>query len=471
MKRLIPVVLLFLLFLKANHVFAGIRLPSVIGSNMVLQQKSDAQIWGWADPAERIVVTRSWDNGVDTVVTPGSGRWSVRLKTPAAGGPYTITLKGRNTIVLENIMIGEVWVCSGQSNMEWSSYQGLKQIIDELPNANNPQIRLFQVSRTTSETPQDNCTGQWNVCSSETLKGFSGIAYFFAKKLSQELNVPVGVINASWGGTPAEPWTPGDLVEADQQLKEYAAKIETRPWWPVNGGAAYNAMIYPLTQLSIAGVLWYQGEGNVSTAPNYQRIFSTLIKGWRRAWQKEFPFYYVQIAPYKYGKKYEGAIVQEQQTKTLSVPRTGMVVVTDLVDDVNNIHPKDKISVAHRLANLALAEKYGKDIPHYRSPLFRKMDIEKGKAVLYFDHAPNGFMVKGGGKPTEFLIAGADKVFVPADVKIEKDRIIVSSKQVKEPAAVRFGFSNTAMANLFSKEGLPVTPFRTDEWELDVSPE
>jgi sialate O-acetylesterase len=221
----------------------------------------------------------------------------------------------------------------------------------------------------------------------------------------------------------------------------------------------------------IAGTIWYQGEGNTMTASTYQKLFTNMILAWRKAWQKEFPFYFVQIAPFTYGNKNIGALLREQQAKTLSLAKTGMVVVTDLVDNVKDIHPKNKKDVADRLAKLALAETYGKNTGVYNSPYFKKMEIIKDKAILYFDNAPNGFMVKGDSKAkaSEFYIAGDDKNFLPAEVKLEKDRIIVFSKQVKVPAAVRFAFSNTAMSNVFSKEGLPVAPFRTDDWEVDIS--
>jgi len=449
----------------------NIRLPSVITSHMVLQQQSKVTLWGWADPGEKIIVSTSWNNAVDSVVTTGDANWNIKINTPAAGGPYTITLKGRSTINLEDIMIGEVWVCSGQSNMEWSSNQNLKQIIDELPNSSNSNIRLFHIPKTTSAHPQDNAEGEWKVCSPESLKGFSAVGYFFGKKLQHDLNVPIGLINASWGGTPAEVWTPADEINKDAALKKAAALQNKSPWWPVMPGLTYNAMIAPLTNFSIAGAIWYQGESNTSTAASYSQLFTTMIGAWRKAWQKEFPFYYVQIAPYKYDNKNIGALLREQQTKTLSYPNTGMVVVTDLVDNIKDIHPKNKIDVANRLANWALAETYKQNIVAYKSPSFQKMEINKNKAVVFFDNIPSGFIIKGGGKATEFYIAGEDKNFLPADVKIEKDRIIVSHKQIKSPVAVRFAFSNTAMSNLFSKEGLPVCPFRTDSWEVDTSKE
>ncbi len=451
--------------------FAGIRLPAVISSNMVLQQQSGVALWGWAEPAEKIVITTSWNNRIDSVEATGNGTWKIQINTPAAGGPYSISLKGWNTIILDNIMIGEVWVCSGQSNMEWSSSQNLKQMMDELPNSSNKNIRLFHIPKTTSASPQDNTAGEWKVCSPESLKGFSAIGYFFGKKLQHDLNVPIGLINASWGGTPAEVWTPSNEVNNDTSLKEAAEKKEQSPWWPVASGLTFNAMIYPITNFAIAGAIWYQGESNTGTAATYKKLFTTMIGSWRQAWKKEFPFYYVQIAPFTYGDKNISALLREQQTAALSYPKTGMVVITDLVDNVKDIHPQNKKDVAERLANWALAETYRQNIPAYKSPMFKSLEINKDKAILLFDNAPNGFMINGNNKATEFFIAGDDKNFLPAELRLEKDRIIVFNKQIKNPVAVRFGFSNTAMPNLFSKEGLPVSPFRTDNWEVDTTKE
>ena len=230
-------------------------------------------------------------------------------------------------------------------------------------------------------------------------------------------------------------------------------------------------MISPLTNFPIAGAIWYQGESNTSTASSYQKLFTTMIGSWRKAWQKEFPFYYVQIAPFKYGDNNIGALLREQQTKALAYPKTGMAVITDLVDSVRDIHPQNKKDVAERLANWALANTCQKNTDAYKSPLFKSLDTIKDKVILIFDNAPNGFMIKENGNATEFYIAGADKNFLLAEVKLEKDKIVVYNKNVKEPVAVRCAFSNTAMSNLFSKEGLPVCPFRTDNWETDTSKE
>lgn len=278
------------------------------------------------------------------------------------------------------------------------------------------------------------------------------------------MNVPIGLIEAAWGGTPIEAFTPIPVIEADPVMKAAAAKLTEVPWGPTKPGKIYNGMIAPVINFDIAGAIWYQGESNVGIASTYQKTMTSMIGAWRKAWGKDFPFYYVQIAPFAYGKKNEGALLMEQQTKSLSYPNLGMVVITDLVDDVNNIHPANKVDVALRLANLALAETYKRNAGPYKSPSFAKMEINKNKLHLFFNNAPEGFLVKGK-TATEFYIAGEDKNFLPADVKVEKDRIILSHKQIASPVAVRFGFSNTAIPNLFSKEGMPVTPFRTDDWD------
>lgn len=447
-----------------SKVFAIIRLPPIMSSNMVLQQNSQVTLWGWSDASERFTIICSWKTSIDSVTALNSGKWKAKISTPAAGGPYTITIKGRsNTIVLENILIGEVWICSGQSNMEMSNTQ---QIKDELPNSHNDKIRFFTVAKATAEYPQDFADGKWVSCNEETLRRFSAVGYFFGKKLHQELNVPVGLIQSAWSGTPVELWEPNDVIESDPIMKEAATKIRNVTYRPNKPGLIYNAMIYPISNYTIAGAIWYQGEGNTTRAHAYQKMFTGMIGAWRKQFNKEFLFYYVQIAPYTYENTYEAALLMEQQTRSLSYPKTGMVVITDLVDNVKNQHPVNKLDVGLRLANMALVETYQKNIPVYKSPLYKRMEVSKGKINLYFDNAPNGFTIKGDGEPTEFLIAGSDQNFLPADVKLEKDRIVVSNKQIPDPVAVRFSFSNTGMSNLFNKEGLPITPFRTDNWEV-----
>ncbi|HRQ49196.1 MAG TPA: sialate O-acetylesterase [Agriterribacter sp.] len=459
----------FMLTALSFEGFANIRLPGVLSNNMVLQQQSTVNLWGWSAPGEKIFITTSWSTITDSTMASGDAKWDIAVKTPAAGGPYTITFKGNNTVVLHNIMVGEVWVCSGQSNMEWSSLNGLPQIEAGLPNSANTNIRFFHIPKTTALTPQEDCAATWAECNPETLKSFSAVAYYFGKQLQQKLNVPIGLINTSWGGTPAEVWTPEEAVEKDPELKAAAATIGATNWWPNAPGRAYNAMIAPVTPFNIAGAVWYQGESNTGTASTYKKLMITLIDSWRKDWNRDIPFYYVQIAPFAYGNKNIGALLREAQTQTLTHPNTGMAVITDLVDNVKDIHPKNKQDVGYRLAAWALAETYHKEGLAYKSPMYKNMVVNKNKVTVYFNNAPNGLVVTGGEKKaTEFYIAGEDKNFLPADVKIEGDHVILSNKQIKNPVAVRFAFSNTAIANIFSKEGLPVNPFRTDNWEVDT---
>ncbi len=470
MRRLLLFLSLPVLMLVSFNASAVIMLPPIISSNMVLQQNGKATIWGWADPSERFTITSSWKTEPDQVTALNSGKWKAEIATPAAGGPYTITIKGRsNTIVLENVLIGEVWLASGQSNMEMSN---TKQIRDEGAKANNPKIRLFVVAKTTSETPQDYAQGKWVECSEETVKRFSAIAYHFGTKIQQELgNVPVGLIQSAWSGTPVELWEPQEVLDREPDTKLAATKVKDVTYRPNKPGLIYNAMIYPIANYTIAGTIWYQGEGNTYRANTYRKMFTGMIGEWRKQFNQDFPFYFVQIAPYsKYDNTYDAALLMEAQTQSLAYPKTGMVVITDLVDNIASQHPIDKLTPALRLANLALADHYKKPMPAemYKNPMYKSMEVNKGKVILNFDNAANGFMLKGTEKkPTEFLIAGSDQKFVPAtDFKLEKGRIIVSSPQVPNPVAVRFSFANDAMANIFNKEGLPIDPFRTDNWEI-----
>lgn len=448
--------------------YATIRLPTVLSNNMVLQQQSQVKLWGWGEPYEKITVTTSWDDKTYPEIRPdGNASWQLIVATPSAGGPYTITLKGQNTIVLTNIMIGEVWVCSGQSNMEMSGNWGLQDIKQTLPTANNSNIRFFHIPKATAQTPQNDCNAQWQVCDSNTLKSFSAVGYFFGKNLNSKLNVPVGLVEAAWSGSSAEVWTPDSIVNNDAILKQAATKIAANGQCPNLAGYAYNAMIAPITNFAIAGTIWYQGENNTINAATYPRLFTAMIDAWRKAFNKDIPFYFVQVAPFKYQLKNVGALMRESQTESMKHHNTGMVVITDLVSDVNNVHPANKHDVGLRLANWALAETYHQSGINYKNPIFKNININKEKATLLFDNAANGFTVKGKSI-TEIFIAGADQVFYPANTSVKKDKIIAWSEQVKQPVAVRYSFSNTAIGNLFNKEGLPVGPFRTDNWPVEV---
>ncbi|MEP7251476.1 MAG: sialate O-acetylesterase [Ginsengibacter sp.] len=455
--------LLFLLtlFFSAH---AEVRLPAIIGNHMVLQQKSNVKFWGWCDPSEKIKITSDWSQQVDSAVGTADGKWMINVQTPGAGGPHSVTISGSNKIIIEDVLIGEVWLCSGQSNMEMSYSWGIKRYDDDIKNANNKSIRLFHIPRLTAGYPQDNTKGEWVVCNPEDVAKFSLTGYFFGQKLQQTLSLPVGLIEAAWGGTPAEVWTPYETIATNPVLKKAADSLKKIPWGPIRPAAIYNAMVYPITNYTIAGVIWYQGEANVGAAATYGQLFSSMIKSWRTVWDKEFPFYFVQIAPYAgYGKSISAAMLQEAQTKTTTLPKTGVIVVNDLVDDINNIHPKDKKDVGLRLANYALAETYGQTGISYKSPSYQDMKIEKNKVRIYFNNVDSGLITKNGA-PTDFYIAGEDKIFKPASAKIDGNMVVVSNKEIKDPVAVRFGFTNSSMPNLFSKDGLPVNTFRTDDW-------
>ncbi|HMI01296.1 MAG TPA: sialate O-acetylesterase [Pedobacter sp.] len=443
----------------------NVRLPNVISSNMVLQRNSKVKIWGWSNPNEKISLTTSWDNKIYQAEGTRDAGWEVLIETPAAGGPYTIYIKGNNSIVLQNILIGEVWVCSGQSNMEMSGNLGLKEIKAELPNAYNQNIRFFHIPKSTAPYPQKNGEGEWAGCDSNTLKSFSAVAYFFGKHLNNKLDIPIGLVAASWGGTTAEVWTPDSIVSSNEVLKAAAAKIIPSGMCPHLPGYAYNAMIAPITNYTIAGTIWYQGENNTITAGTYSALFTSMIDAWRRAWHKNLPFYYVQIAPYRYAAKHTGALLREAQQQSLSHPNTGMVVTTDLVSNVNDVHPQNKHDVGLRLSNWALAETYHQKGIAYKSPVFKNVSFKGDKAIIVMDNAESGLIIKGD-VVTELFIAGLDQVFYPAQGTVKNNILTAWSKEVKNPAAVRYGFTDTATGNLFSKENLPAAPFRTDSWPV-----
>jgi sialate O-acetylesterase len=456
--------LIVLSFFSIN-MFGKIILPSVFSDNIVLQQNSSVAIWGWAGPAETIKIVTSW-NSKDTikVIADNSSKWTAAIKTIAAGGPYSIQILGSEKVQLNNVMLGEVWICSGQSNMEMSVNWGLINGEEEAAKANNPNIRIFHVRKIGAEFPQQTCNATWTTCTPETMRATSAVGYFFARELQKRLNVPIGIIVSAWGGTPAEVWIEKSRVEKNPVLN--MSKITDQyDWWPSNPGTTYNSMIAPIVPFEIAGAIWYQGEGNRPNYPIYSLLMKTLIENWRNDFKKEFPFYMVQIAPYTYSD-YVGTskfLREQQEIITKIVPNTGMVVISDLVDNIKDIHPKNKLDVGKRLANYALAETYKQNIGEYKSPSFESMKIENNKVHLSFSNAAKG--LKSTGKsPAKFLIAGQDQKFVEATAKIEGNTVIISSTLVKTPVAVRFCFDDATMPDVFSLEGLPLAPFRTDKW-------
>jgi sialate O-acetylesterase len=488
---------------------ADVTLPGVFTAHAVLQRDRAIPVWGWADPGEQVTITLG--DQTKTAAADAEGKWSVRLDAMQAGGPYTLKVAGKNTIELEDVMLGEVWICSGQSNMAWTVSNSLNPD-EERAAADYPRIRMFTVDRVPAETPQETCGGRWQVCSPETVGGFSAVAYFFGRELHKELDVPVGLINTSWGGTPIQAWTSLAAQRAHEELhpmlddwqrrvesydpdqarrqyekllarwEEEAAKAKaegkpaprrpnppsdprTSPHRPAN---LYNGMVAPLAPYAIRGAIWYQGESNAGVAGVYGLQLDAMIRNWREIFQVgDFPFAWVQLANFMKAQEQpsEGgwAWIREQMLQSLAIPNTGMAVIID-IGEADDIHPRNKQDVGRRLALWALAAAYGKDIV-YSGPMYQSMKVEGDKAVLRFDHLGGGLVAGGGEKLKGFAIAGPDRSFVWADARIEGDTVVVSSPEVKQPAAVRYGWANNPDCNLSNRAGLPASPFRTDRWE------
>ena len=459
MKNNLIASILFLIFL--NTAFANITLPNVFSDNMVLQRNTEITIWGRANPKEEVKITPSWNNQEYKVVANNHAYWTISIPTPKEGGPFTISLKGYNEITLKNILIGEVWLCSGQSNMEMNANWGIKNGEEEAKKAINSNIRFFSVEKASAETPQNNLSGNWVECSPETMKKNSAVAYFFAQRITEELrNVPIGMIISAWGATPAEVWIPENVIQNNKELLEASKKLNPNEYSPIEVARTYNSMINPLIGFKIAGVLWYQGESNVGSTV-YDRTFSALITSWRKLWKSDFPFYFVQIAPYKYGENhFGGAIIRDAQRKVLQeVSNTGMVVTSD-ISPIDDIHPKDKKSVGTRLANLALANTYKSNTAFVNGPLYKGMNIEKNKVVVSFDFAEG--LHFSNTKPNQFEIAGADGIFYEAVASIKKNNVILQSDKIRNPVKVRYSWKNTDQSNLFNKANLPASSFITE---------
>lgn len=478
---------LALLCLLAQPAIADVRLPHVFGDYMVLQRDRALPIWGWAEPGEKVSVSMG-DNQA-TATADAGGRWKVELKAMPAGGPHELVVRGTNTVRFEDVLIGEVWVGSGQSNMAWSVSKSA-DAKKEIASADFPRIRLLSVPQKLAGEPSEDVAIEWQVCSPETVGAFSAVAYFFGREIHRELKVPVGLINTSWGGTGIEPWTPREGFVGEPRLAEYVETIDaaraqhkrqlatrpataSAPAHPLlrDGRSApstmYNAMVHPLVPFAIRGALWYQGENNTVRGDGaiYADKMRALIKGWRGAWgQGDFPFYFVQLAPYRYKDRPDGdpdrlPEIWEAQRAALAVPNTGMVVTTDIAT-VTNIHPPNKQEVGRRLALWALAGPYGRAQTVASGPLFKSMEVEGGKVRVRFLHAKSGLASRDKQPLTHFEVAGKDGKFVPARAEIDGDTVLVSADAVTSPVIVRFAWDEEANPNLVNGEGLPAAPFR-----------
>ncbi|MCK5441564.1 MAG: sialate O-acetylesterase [Maribacter sp.] len=459
--KLTNIFLFILIGLQSQFATAKVVLPHIFADDMVLQRNSEVSLWGWAHPSEEITVVTQWNNKEYKVKTKNTAKWHLEIITPEAGGPYTIHIKGTsNELVLQNVLIGEVWLCSGQSNMEWSANSGIDNAAQEIKAANFPNIRFFSVDKRTANAIQDDLTGSWEVCTPESMQNFSAIAYFFARRLQGEMNIPIGLIDSSWGGTAAEVWTPADVFEDNGRLLEASKNIRSTDWWPGESTVLYNAMIAPITSFKIGGVLWYQGESNTANAEVYEELFGSMIQAWREQWSYNFPFYFVQIAPFNYeDAPQKGVLVRDAQRRTLKIPQTAMVVVSDICT-VDDIHPQNKQDVGLRLANIALKEHYKTgSIEVVHGPLFKELKFVGKKIEVSFDHS-QGLHGKTK-KIAHFEIAGDDFVFYSAKAIIKDEKVIVSSKNVPQPKYVRYAWGNTILANLFNGAGLPASSFRS----------
>jgi len=463
--------LIILLLLTLTAPPAELKLHGLFRDNMVLQCDAPVPVWGRAEPGQNVSVTLGAQK--KSAVADGSGRWKVLLDALKPGGPLEMVVAAKETVTLKNVLIGEVWLCSGQSNMGWSVRLSANAA-EEIPAANYPKIRMFTVPRRESEAPQSDVDGNWQECTPKTATNFSAVAYFFGRDLQKALNVPIGLIHSSVGATRAQAWTPRATLEGSfkdvfaQHEKEKAAydKASPKPGVvPVAPATLYNGMIAPLVPYGIRGAIWYQGEGNVGSPWVHRSLFPALIQSWREAWGGEFPFLYVQLAAHLARKDAPAesywAMLRESQRLSLSVPKTAMATAID-IGDAEDIHPKNKQEVGRRLSLAAQATVYGKSVV-YSGPLYESMKIEGDRIRLAFKHVGGGLTAKGdalGG----FAIAGPDKKFVWAKAKIEGDGVVVWSEQVSKPTVVQYAWADNPECSLYNQEGLPAVPFMTERY-------
>lgn len=462
-------------------------LPAIFSSNMVLQRNQENRVWGWGDAGDKITVSIAEQNHRTQV--GDDGKWHVMLKPMKAGGPHRMVVAGHNRITFDNVMVGEVWICSGQSNMQWAVQSANDPDLESLT-AKFPNIRLISVPRVGTQEPQDNFDGSWSVCTPQTVKDFSAVGYFFGRRLHQTLDVPIGLIDNAWGGSACEAWINRDTLASNERFAgllnhwetveaKLAASDDEKSKNRTLGGNQrpaniYNGVLKPTIGYGMRGVIWYQGESNAGRAYQYRDLFPLMIESWRQEWgQGDFPFYWVQLADFKAEQASpqasDWAELREAQTMTMKLPNTGEAVIIDL-GEATDIHPKNKQDVANRLARWALAKDYGFNNLVYRSPVYQSMQQNDNAITLQFDHVGGGLDTFDVREPIGFTIAGQDKVFHPAKAQIigkgkKANQIKVWSDQVDAPTAVRYAWADNPVCNVQNTHGLPLTPFRTDTWD------
>lgn len=470
-KIIIPFLALFLVYsINVNNAFSEIKMPAIFGDNMVLQQQTNAAIWGNASAGATVTVKTSWNGKSYTVKAGADGKWKTKVQTPAAGGPYTITISDGKPLVIRNVMIGEVWVCSGQSNMEMPMKGYRNQPVtgsnEYIATSSNEQIRLITVPRLASMSPLDDFNGSWKLCEPENVAEFSATAYFFGLMLNKTLKVPVGLICTSWGGTRIEPWMSEDGLKDFDWVKLPDKSSVPEKLSQQTPTVLFNAMINPIAGYGIRGAIWYQGEANRNEPVQYRKLMPGLALNWRNVWGVgDFPMYYVQIAPYDNGPTgLNSAFLREAQLKaSTAIPNFGMACIMD-TGEKDCIHPANKKAAGDRLAYQALVKTYGKKGFACDGPVLKDMRTEGNMVFLTFDNAPNG-LTSFGKELSCFEVAGANKRFYPAKAFITNAGITLFSPSVPQPVAVRYAFRDFIVGDLFNTEGIPASSFRTDEWD------
>ncbi|MBC7967677.1 MAG: sialate O-acetylesterase [Fuerstia sp.] len=490
---MIRIVLAASMLLVPSIAMAELKLPNIFGDHMVVQQKMPVKVWGWTKPGQEVTVTLA-EKSV-TGKAGDDGRFDVALPAVEVGGPYTLEIKADETRTINDVLVGEVWICSGQSNMQWTVGNSTDPDLERLT-AKHPTIRMINFPHVGTQEPVLTHDTPWMECTPDTVSGFSAVGYFFARQLNETIDVPIGMINNAWGGSACEAWINRDVLNADPQFapmmdrwiakekqfadlspkadlndEEKTALEKLKREMPGNQRPAniYNGVLKSHLGYTIRGAIWYQGESNASRAYQYRELFPLMISSWRQEWgQGDFPFYWVQLADFKPETtepvESDWAELREAQTMTMAkLPHTGEAVIID-IGEGKDIHPKNKVDVGRRLARWALANEYGVAVP-FHSPQYKSMEKQGAKVVLTFDHVDGGWRPFDVNKPVGFAIAGADKKFVQADAAILKDgRIEVSSTAIADPVAVRYAWADNPVCNMYSGAGLPMTPFRTDDW-------
>lgn len=462
---------LIICILCISSLSAEIKIASVLGDNMVLQRNSEVKIWGTTDASQKITVVADWNKQKVSTTANEKGEWLLKVVTTEAGGPYKIQITaGKEKLQITNILLGEVWLCSGQSNMEMPiqgyNDQPINGSNETLVDAVNNNIRLYTVERASKSTPQDTCRGKWATANASTVAKFSATGYYFGARLQKSLNVPIGLICSSWGGSRIEAWIDSDNMKKYPESFQSTTKENTPP--NQRASYLYNGMIAPLKNYVIKGAIWYQGESNRGEYQYYAALSKTMIENWKAAFElKELPFYFVQIAPYWYNNQKDilsGKFYDEQYKASQIIPQSGMAATVDLGDEFC-IHPAEKKTVGERLSYCALTETYGVKGIAYKNPNYKSMVIKDSTVVITFDNIAVG-LTSYGKEITNVEIAGDDQQFYPAKAVVKSKQLIVSAPEVKKPVAVRYCYRNfmSGKGFIYNTTGLPVIPFRTDSW-------